>query len=73
MRPYIRIAPWFVAAVMLLFFLGMPGSVPNWACIAWTTFLFVGLDVTYTAFDIPFRFGGASGAVRRVCGVASLF
>ena len=53
MRPYIRIAPWFVSAVMLLFFLGMPGSVPNWACIAWTVFLFVGLDVTYTAFDIP--------------------
>ena len=31
MRPFIRIAPWFVAAVMLLFFLGIPGTMPNWA------------------------------------------
>lgn len=53
MRPYIRIAPWFVSAVMLLFFLGFPSTLPDWACIAWTVFLFVGLDVTYTAFDIP--------------------
>lgn len=53
MRPYINWAPWFVSAVMILFFLGMPSRVPDWACIAWTTFLFVGLDVTYTAFDIP--------------------
>lgn len=53
MRPYIRIAPWFVAAVMLLFFLGIPGGLPDWACILWTVILFVGLDVTYTAFDIP--------------------
>ena len=53
MRPYIRIAPWFVAAVMLLFFLGIPGNLPDWACILWTVILFVGLDVTYTAFDIP--------------------
>ncbi len=53
MRPYIRIAPWLVAAVMLLFFLGIPGGMPDWVCIAWTVFLFVGLDVTYTAFDIP--------------------
>lgn len=53
MRPYIKIAPWFVSGVMLLFFLGIPESVPGWACIAWTAFLFVGLDVTYTAFDIP--------------------
>ena len=53
MRPYINWAPWFVSAVMLLFFIGIPGSMPDWACIAWTTFLFVGLDVTYTAFDIP--------------------
>ena len=29
MRPYIRIAPWFVAAVMLLFFLGIPGNLPD--------------------------------------------
>ena len=53
MRPYIKIAPWFVSGVMLLFFLGIPESVPGWACIAWTAFLFVALDVTYTAFDIP--------------------
>lgn len=53
MRPYINWSPWFVSLVMILFFLGMPGKVPDWACIAWTTFLFVGLDVTYTAFDIP--------------------
>lgn len=53
MRPYIRRAPWFVAAFMLLFFIGIPEKMPDWACIAWTTFLFVGLDVTYTAFDIP--------------------
>ncbi len=53
MRPYIRRAPWFIAAVMLLFFLGVPSGMPDWACIAWTTFLFIGLDVTYTAFDIP--------------------
>lgn len=53
MRPYINWSPWFIAAVMLLFFLGMPEKVPDWACITWTTFLFVGLDVTYTAFDIP--------------------
>ena len=84
MRPYIRIAPWFVSAVMLLFFLGMPGSVPNWACIAWTVFLFVGLDVTYTAFDIPMgalafvitsngiertKLYGASSIIRSVSGV----
>lgn len=53
MRPYINWSPWFVAAVMLMFFMGIPGRLPDWACIAWTTFLFVGLDVTYTAFDIP--------------------
>lgn len=53
MRPYIRRAPWFIAAVMLLFFIGMPEAIPDWACILWTTILFIGLDVTYTAFDIP--------------------
>lgn len=53
MRPYIRRAPWFIAAVMLLFFIGMPQALPDWACILWTTILFIGLDVTYTAFDIP--------------------
>lgn len=53
MRPYIRRAPYFIAVVMLLFFIGMPEVIPDWACILWTTILFVGLDVTYTAFDIP--------------------
>lgn len=53
MRPYIRVSPWFIAAVMILFFLGIPSGMPDWMCVAWTTLLFIGLDVTYTAFDIP--------------------
>lgn len=84
MRPYIRRAPWFIAAVMILFFIGIPNGMPNWACIAWTTFLFVGLDVTYTAFDIPMgalafaitpngiertKLYGVSSIVRSVSGV----
>ncbi len=52
MRPYIKWAPIFVSIVMILFFVGS-GEVPAWVNIAWTTFLFVALDVTYTAFDIP--------------------
>lgn len=52
MRPYIKWAPIFVSIVMILFFIGS-GSMPLWVNIAWTTFLFVALDVTYTAFDIP--------------------
>ncbi len=52
MRPYIKWAPIFVSIVMILFFVGS-GEVPPWVNIAWTTFLFVALDVTYTAFDIP--------------------
>lgn len=52
MRPYIRWAPIFVSIVMVLFFIGS-GDAPAWLNIAWTTFLFVALDVTYTAFDIP--------------------
>lgn len=52
MRPYIKWAPFFVSLVMILFFIGS-GNTPDWLCIAWTTLLFVGLDVTYTAFDIP--------------------
>ncbi len=84
MRPYIRRAPWFIAAVMILFFVGIPSGMPDWACIAWTTFLFVGLDVTYTAFDIPMgalafaitpngvertKLYGASSIIRSVSGV----
>lgn len=52
MRPYIKWAPFFVSLVMILFFVGT-GNAPDWLCIAWATLLFVGLDVTYTAFDIP--------------------
>lgn len=50
MRPYIRRAPWFIAEVMILLFVGIPSQMPDWMCIAWTTLLFIGLDVTYTAF-----------------------
>lgn len=52
MRPYIKWAPIFLSVVMVLFFIGS-GDAPVWLNIAWTTFLFVALDVTYTAFDIP--------------------
>ena len=52
MRPYIKWAPIFVAIVMVLFFLGS-SDMPTWFNIAYTTILFVLLDVTYTAFDIP--------------------
>ena len=84
MRPYIRRAPWFIAAVMILFFVGIPSQMPDWMCIAWTTLLFVGLDVTYTAFDIPMgalafaitpngiertKLYGVSSIVRSVSGV----
>ncbi len=52
MRPYIKWAPIFVSLVMVLFFIGSSDA-PNWLNILYTTILFVGLDVTYTAFDIP--------------------
>lgn len=52
MRPYIKWAPIFVSIVMVLFFIGS-GDAPPWLNIAYTTLLFIGLDVTYTAFDIP--------------------
>lgn len=52
MRPYIKWAPWFVSLVMVLFFIGSSNA-PAWLNILYTTILFVGLDVTYTAFDIP--------------------
>lgn len=52
MRPYIKWAPIFVSIVMVLFFIGSADA-PVWLNITYTTILFVGLDVTYTAFDIP--------------------
>lgn len=52
MRPYIKWAPIFVSIVMILFFVGSADASPVFN-IAYTTVLFVLLDVTYTAFDIP--------------------
>ncbi|MCM1363693.1 MAG: MFS transporter [Faecalibacterium sp.] len=52
MRPYIKWAPILVSIVMVLFFVGS-SDMPGWVNIAYATFLFVMLDVTYTAFDIP--------------------
>lgn len=52
MRPYIKWAPIFVSIVMILFFIGSADAPPI-VNIIYTTFLFVMLDVTYTAFDIP--------------------
>lgn len=52
MRPYIKWAPIFVSIVMVLFFVGSADAPPVFNII-YTTILFVGLDVTYTAFDIP--------------------
>lgn len=52
MRPYIKWAPIFVSIVMVLFFIGSADASPLFNII-YTTILFVGLDVTYTAFDIP--------------------
>ncbi|MGN0447311.1 MAG: MFS transporter [Acutalibacteraceae bacterium] len=52
MRPYIKWAPIFVSIVMVLFFIGSENA-PVWFNILYTTVLFVALDVTYTAFDIP--------------------
>lgn len=52
MRPYIRYAPFFVSLFMLLFFVG-GGGLPYGMKLALTVFAFVGLDVTYTAFDVP--------------------
>ena len=52
MRPYIKWSPIFVSLVMILFFVGSADAPPVFNVI-YTTFLFVMLDVTYTAFDIP--------------------
>lgn len=52
MRPYIRIAPYFVSLFMLMFFVGS-NNLPYVMKLALTVIAFVGLDVTYTAFDVP--------------------
>lgn len=52
MLPYIRVAPFFVSLFMMLFFIGSD-KLTDAAKIALTVFSFVGLDVTYTAFDVP--------------------
>ena len=52
MRPYIRIAPYFVSLFMLMFFVGS-NNLPYAMKLALTVIAFVGLDVTYTAFDVP--------------------
>ncbi len=52
MRPYIKWAPILVSIVMILFFVGSSDAPPLFNVI-YTTILFVMLDVTYTAFDIP--------------------
>ena len=52
MRPYIKIAPYLVSFCMLLFFVGS-NNLPYGAKLALTVIAFVGLDVTYTAFDVP--------------------
>lgn len=52
MRPYIKFAPYLVSLFMLLFFIGS-NNLPYGAKVALTIIAFVGLDVTYTAFDVP--------------------
>ena len=52
MRPYIKFAPYFVALFILLFFIGSD-RLSYGMKLALTVFAFVGLDVTYTAFDVP--------------------
>ncbi len=54
MRPYIRRAPWFIAAVMIFILRGysLTDARLDVYCVDNPAF-FVGLDVTYTAFDIP--------------------
>lgn len=76
MRPYIKWAPIFVSIVMVLFFVGS-SDMPAWFNILYTTLLFVGLDVTYTAFDIPMgalAFSITSNGVERtkLFGVSSI-
>ena len=64
MRPYIKWAPIFVSIVMVLFFIGSADASPLFNII-YTTILFVGLDVTYTAFDIPMGRAGVFNNAQR--------
>lgn len=52
MRLYIKFAPYFVSLFMLLFFIGS-NSLSYALKLALAIVAFVGLDVTYTAFDVP--------------------
>ena len=52
MRGYIKFAPYFVSLFMILFFVGN-NDLSYGFKMALTVFAFVGLDVTYTAFDVP--------------------
>ncbi len=52
MRPYIKFAPYFVSLFMLMFFVGS-NNLSYGLKLALTIIAFVGLDVTYTAFDVP--------------------
>ena len=52
MRPYIKYAPYFVSLFMLMFFIGSD-KLSYALKLALSIFAFVGLDVTYTAFDVP--------------------
>ena len=52
MRGYIKFAPYFVSLFMILFFVGN-NNLSYGFKMALTVFAFVGLDVTYTAFDVP--------------------
>ena len=52
MRGYIKFAPYLVSLFMILFFVGN-NDLSYGAKMALTVFAFVGLDVTYTAFDVP--------------------
>ena len=52
MRGYIKFAPYLVSLFMILFFVGND-NLSYGMKMALTVFAFVGLDVTYTAFDVP--------------------
>ena len=52
MRGYIKFAPYLVSLFMILFFVGN-NNLSYGVKMALTVFAFVGLDVTYTAFDVP--------------------
>lgn len=76
MRPYIKWAPIFVSIVMVLFFIGSSDT-PNVLNVIYATVLFVLLDVSYTAFDIPMgalAFSITPSAVERtkLFGVSSI-